>query len=37
MNRKDLTETVIMISNREKHFGLQGIHKKIQRFKFNEG
>ena len=32
MNRKDLTKTVIMISNGKKHFGLQGFHKKIQLF-----
>ena len=32
MNRKDLTETVMMILNRKKHFDLQGFHKKIQRF-----
>ena len=29
MNRKDLIRTVMMISNRKKHFGLQGFHKKL--------
>ena len=29
MNRKDLTKTVMMISNRKKHFDLQGFHKKF--------
>ena len=29
MNRKDLTEKVMMISNRKKHFGLQDFHKKF--------
>ena len=33
MNRKDLTETFMMISDRKKHLGLQGFHEKIQRFK----
>ena len=35
MNRKELTKTVIMVSNYYgfKPFGLQGFHKDIQRFK----
>ena len=37
MNRKELTKTFMMISNRKKHFGLQGFQKKIQRFKGEVG
>ena len=33
MNQKELTKIVMMISNWKKTFGLQGFHKKIQRFK----
>ena len=33
MNQEELTKTVMIISNKKKHFGLQGFHKKIQRFK----
>ena len=33
MNRKELTKTVMMISNRKKYFDLQGFHKKNQRLK----
>ena len=32
MNREELTKTVMMILNWKKPFGLQGFHKKIQRF-----
>ena len=33
MNKKELTKTFMVISKLKKTFGLQGFHKKIQRFK----
>ena len=33
MNQKELTKTFMMISILKKPFGLQGFHRKIQRFK----
>ena len=35
MNRKDLINTDMMISNRKKHFGLQGFHKKFSALRVN--
>ena len=37
MNPKELTKTFMTISNWEKNLGLQGFHKKIQRFVTFEG